>query len=101
MAAVIWFRYRVDPARSEEFEAAYGPAGTWARFFGGAPGYVRTELQRGVDDPAVYVLADVWRSFEDHERFLTEHGEEYARRGREAEHLYLSEERLGRYVALQ
>jgi heme-degrading monooxygenase HmoA len=98
MAAVIWFRYRVDPARSDGFERTYGPAGTWARFFDGAPGYLRTELQRSIDDPAVYLLADVWRSVEDHERFLAENSEEYTRRSREAEHLYLAEERLGRYV---
>jgi heme-degrading monooxygenase HmoA len=93
----VWFRYRVDPARAEEFEREYGPGGGWARFFAGAPGYVRTDLQRSLEEPGVYLLGDVWRSAEDHERFLAEHGEEYARRGREAENLYLAEERLGRY----
>jgi heme-degrading monooxygenase HmoA len=94
---VIWFRYRVDPARAEAFEREYGPAGTWARFFAGAPGYVRTDLQRSLDEPGVYLLGDVWLSAEDHERFLAENRDEYDRRGREAERLYLGEERLGRY----
>jgi heme-degrading monooxygenase HmoA len=99
--AAIWFRYRVDPARAEAFEAAYAPDGAWAGFFASAPGYVRTELHRSADQPGEYLLGDVWRSLEDYERFLAEHREEYDRRGREAQRLYRSEERLGRFVAVR
>lgn len=100
MPAAIWFHYHVDPARAGEFETAYGPDGAWARFFASAPGYLRSELHRSADHPGEYLLGDVWRSLEDYERFLAEHREEYDRRGHEAERLYRSEERLGRFVAV-
>jgi len=45
LAAV--FHYEVDPAGAAAFEAVYGSAGEWARWFAGAEGYLGTELLSG------------------------------------------------------
>ena len=91
------FLYEVEPAGAQEFEVAYGPDGTWARFFAVGDGYAGTELWRGSDGR--YLLIDRWASEAAYEAFLDAHGEEYRRRSDEAERLYLSEEPLGRYHA--
>jgi heme-degrading monooxygenase HmoA len=95
LAAV--FRYEVAPAGVQAFEAAYGPAGTWARFFARGEGYAGTELWRGSDGR--YLVIDRWSSEAAYDAFLDAHGDEYRRRSDEAERLYLSEEPLGRYHA--
>jgi len=97
LAAV--FRYEVEPAGAQAFEAVYGPDGTWARFFARGEGYAGTELWRGSDGR--YLVIDRWSSEAAYEAFLDAHGDEYRRRSDAAERLYLSEEPLGRYHATE
>ena len=92
MIAILW-RYRVAPAAAPAFEAAYGPAGDWAKLFGQAAGFVRTELLREGD--GVYATLDYWSDRASFEAFKRVFGEDYARLDAECEALTESEERLG------
>jgi heme-degrading monooxygenase HmoA len=91
------FLYEVEPGGVPAFEAAYGPDGTWARFFALGEGYAGTELWRGSDGR--YLVIDRWSSEAAYEAFLDARGDEYRRRSDDAGRLYVREEALGRYRA--
>jgi heme-degrading monooxygenase HmoA len=89
------FSYEVrDPTR---FESVYGPAGEWASFFGGGPGYVGTELLRDAEAPGRYLVVDRWESADAYNAFVAEHREEYMRRVDETRFLYDQELRFGTF----
>lgn len=67
MLVILW-KFRAAPGRAAEFEAAYGAAGDWARFFRDAPGYLGSDLLRGAD--GVYLTIDRWRDEASYEAFL-------------------------------
>jgi heme-degrading monooxygenase HmoA len=94
------FAYEVDTAATAAFEAAYGPDGSWARFFRAGDGYLGTELWRDAGGEPRYLLVDRWRSADAYAGFLAAHGEEYRRRSAAAEPLYRSESALGRFAAV-
>ena len=89
------FAYEVESGSVEAFEAVYGSDGEWARFFGGADGYVGTELLGSADGR--YLVIDRWRSAADYEAFLAAHAAEYRARGEEAARLYVGETVIGRF----
>ncbi|MES1246544.1 MAG: antibiotic biosynthesis monooxygenase [Actinomycetota bacterium] len=89
------FSYEVrDP---ERFEAAYGPEGEWAQFFGGGRGYVGTELLRDVEAPGRYLVVDRWESAEAYNAFVAEHREAYMQRVDDTRFLYDAELRFGTF----
>jgi heme-degrading monooxygenase HmoA len=89
------FSYDVrDPA---EFERVYGPGGDWAQFFGGAHGYIGTELLRDVETPGRYLVIDRWESAEAYNAFATEHREDYMRRVDDTRLYYEQELRFGTF----
>jgi heme-degrading monooxygenase HmoA len=75
MSHVRLWRFVVPPEREARFIAAYGPDGDWARLFGEARGYLRTELWRGEDGS--FLTADHWRSSDDFEEFQANLGPHY------------------------
>jgi heme-degrading monooxygenase HmoA len=89
------FSYEVRDAAA--FEAAYGPEGDWAGFFGGADGFVGTELLRDVEIPGRYLVIDRWESAEAYNAFAAEHREEYMRRVDDTRFLYDQELRFGTF----
>jgi heme-degrading monooxygenase HmoA len=92
------FAYETDDP--ERFEEVYGATGSWAGFFGGAPGYVGTELLRDVEQPSRYLVVDRWESREAYNAFVEEHRDEYMRRVDETAFLYRQELRLGTFENL-
>jgi hypothetical protein len=86
------FAYEVAPERRAEFEAVYGPAGEWARFFGSDVAYVETTLER--TGGGAYLVTDHWRSQADYERFLDRNRARYDAMSDANSRLYLSERRL-------
>jgi heme-degrading monooxygenase HmoA len=82
MYAILW-EFVPHPGRQRDFEAAYGPDGPWARFFGEADGFVSTELLRDTDETGPYLTLDRWRSCEDYEAFVEARREEYERLNQE------------------
>ena len=99
---VIVWEFRVRQAREAEFVQKYGPEGTWARFFRGAPdnmspGYIRTELVRDVAIDFRYLTLDYWKSEEEFRRFREQDLAGYERLDKEFEGLTESETRLGAF----
>jgi heme-degrading monooxygenase HmoA len=94
---VIALVFSYDVREPAEFEAVYGPAGEWATFFGGARGYIGTELLRDVEVPGRYLVVDRWESAEAYNAFVTANREAYMRRVDETAYLYEQELRFGTY----
>ncbi|HET8605837.1 MAG TPA: antibiotic biosynthesis monooxygenase [Gaiellaceae bacterium] len=94
MLALVFSYEAREPA---EFERAYGPEGEWAEFFGGAPGYVGTELLRDLENPGRYLVIDRWESPERYQAFVDAHRDEYMRRVDDAGFHYHAELHLGSF----
>ena len=77
MLVRVW-EYEVVPGREAEFEQLYGSAGAWAQLFARSTGHVSTELYRGVEQPARYLTVDRFSDTDSWQRFLSEHGGDYA-----------------------
>ena len=77
MLVRVW-EYEVVPGREAEFEQLYGSAGAWVQLFARSTGHVSTELYRGVDQPARYLTVDRFADIDSWQRFLSEHGGDYA-----------------------
>jgi heme-degrading monooxygenase HmoA len=89
------FSYEVRD--SAEFERVYGPEGDGASFFGGARGYIGTELLRDVESPGRYIVVDRWETADAYNAFANEHREEYMRRVDDTRFLYDQELRFGTF----
>lgn len=83
MTQVRLWRFEVPPGHEPRFLAAYGSDGDWARLFGTAPGFIRTELWR--DGDGIYLTADYWQSVQAFEAFQATCGNEYRRLDAELE----------------
>ena len=92
MIAILW-TYRVKPEAQAEFEAAYGPAGDWARLFARQDGYLGTELLRGED--GAWLTIDRWRDLADFDAFLAAHRDAYEALDRATESWTTEERRIG------
>ena len=86
------------PAKQAEFEAHYGPDGSWARLFRRANGYLGSELLRTARNPLRYLTIDRWASREAWQAFRREYAAEYERLDREFEGLTTREAPLGEYA---
>jgi heme-degrading monooxygenase HmoA len=89
------FSYEVRD--TAQFEAAYGPEGDWASFFGEARGYIGTELLRDVEAPGRYLVVDRWESADAYNAFAAEHRDEYMRRVDDTRFYYDQELRFGTF----
>jgi heme-degrading monooxygenase HmoA len=97
MFALIW-RYEVLGEARAAFEAAYAPAGAWARLFARAQGFRGTQLLKAEDGS--YLTLDVWSSRADFEAFMAEHRDDYEALDRSTEGWTSSERRIGSYELL-
>ncbi len=77
MLVRVW-EYEVVPGREAEFERLYGSAGAWAQLFARSTSHVGTELYRGVDRLARYLTVDRFSDTDSWQRFLSDHGDDYA-----------------------
>ncbi len=93
---VIW-EFRAAAGAEARFEDAYGPRGSWARLFTTGEGFVATELNRDLKDPARYLTLDFWESREAYDTFRAKHAAEYAAIDRECEALTAEETALGAF----
>src|SRR3982750_206959 len=92
---IVW-KFRPEAGKEAEFEAAYGPRGTWAALFArGSAGYLGTELARAEDGS--YLTVDRWASRAAYEAFRARSEEEYAALDRACEALTASETPLGTF----
>ena len=72
----IW-EYEVAEADIGAFLVAYGADGDWAQLFRRGPGYLGTELYRGVEKANVFLTVDRWRDETAWHAFLEEWSETY------------------------
>jgi hypothetical protein len=98
MYVIIW-QFDVDPAHVVEFERVYGPAGSWAAFFGRSPDSRGTRLLRDVAVPYRYLTFDHWTSKEAFQKFEREYAAEYQSLDAGAAPLNIREVRLGAFVS--
>jgi heme-degrading monooxygenase HmoA len=91
---VVW-EFRAAAGAEARFEEAYGPRGAWARLFAAGEGFVTTELNRDLKDPARYLTLDFWVSREAYDAFRAKHAAEYGAIDRDCEALTAEEQALG------
>lgn len=95
MIAIVW-RYRVAASKRRQFEQIYGSDGDWAKLFGEADGYVRTELLRGGDGD--YLTIDYWLGADAWEAFSARQAEAYRALDARCDALTEDEERIGLFA---
>ena len=96
MYTIIW-EYLIEEDRTREFEAMYGPRGTWAQLFAKHPGFVETVLLCDPVRPQRYATIDRWRQESDFKAFLQLWKADYERIDLEAAELTKSEIRVGAF----
>jgi heme-degrading monooxygenase HmoA len=72
----VW-EYEVEAGQVDDFIAAYGPAGAWARLFARAEGYGGTQLFRDVDRADRFLTVDRWAAAARWDAFLGRWGDNY------------------------
>jgi len=97
MFVVVW-QFEITEDKISAFEAAYGPAGSWAQLFGNSPSYLGTELLRDAYKPGCYLTIDRWQSEVDFRAFRKEHDQEYEVLDRACDALTSRETRIGAYA---
>ncbi len=96
MHVIVW-RFRANPERRDDFVAAYGPDGDWARLFRRGTGYIGTELLADRTDPHTFLCIDRWRSEADFATFKQTHGDAYRALDQRCEALTVEETHVGNY----
>jgi len=91
---LVW-EFETDEARRSEFEAAYGPGGTWVEFFRKGEGYHDSELFRDVRGGGCYITVDRWVSRAAYDAFRLRFAAEYAELDARCEALTTRETFLG------
>ena len=97
MFVVIW-KFEIAEDKIADFEAAYGPEGTWAKLFCTSPNYQGTELLRDAYVPGSYLTIDRWTSEEAFRAFRKEHDADYETLDRQCDALTGKETRVGAYT---
>lgn len=97
MFVVIW-QFEIAEEKVADFEAAYGPDGSWAKLFGASPDYRGTELLRDAYVPGCYLTIDRWTSEEAFRAFRKEHDSEYETIDRQCDAITARETRVGAYT---
>jgi heme-degrading monooxygenase HmoA len=95
----VW-EFVVAPGREQEFLAAYGPSGAWARLFRQATGYLETLLLRDQAVPGRFLTVDCWSSQDAHNAFLERFRAEYEALDQVCQALTQHEGSLGSYWEL-
>lgn len=97
MFVVVW-QFEIAEEKIADFEAAYGPEGSWAQLFRNAPDYLGTELLRDVYIPGSYLTIDRWESEAAFRSFRKTHDSAYEALDRSCDALTSRETRIGAYT---
>lgn len=97
MFVVVW-QFEIAEEKIAAFEAAYGPAGDWAKLFGKSPEYQGTELLRDSYVAGSYLTIDRWASEEAFRAFRKDNDAAYETLDRACDALTQRETRVGAYT---
>jgi heme-degrading monooxygenase HmoA len=97
MFVVVW-QFEIAEDKVQDFEAAYGPGGSWAQLFRHSPHYLGTELLRDAYIPGAYLTIDRWASEDDFRAFRKSHDRDYETLDRICDPLTSRETRVGAYT---
>ena len=97
MHVIVW-RFRANPERRDDFVAAYGPDGDWAKLFRRGAGYIGTELLADRTDSNSFLCIDRWRDEADFIAFKAAHGDDYHTLDQRCEVLTMEETPVGNFV---
>lgn len=90
---IIW-EFEVAEGGRAAFEAAYGPAGPWAKLFGKAAGFQEVELFRSLERAGVYFTIDRWDSQAAFSAFRRDFAAEYEAMDKSFDGLAMKETRI-------
>ena len=97
---VIW-EFRPKAGMEGKFERAYGPDGTWAKFFRKGKGYCGTRLVRDATVPGRYLTFDYWTSRQALKQFRETNLAEYKRIDKLCDEMTQTERELGTFERVQ
>jgi heme-degrading monooxygenase HmoA len=97
MFVILW-QFDIAEEKTPAFEAAYGPAGSWASLFRTSPEYIGTELLTDAYVPGRYVTIDRWASEDAFRAFRAQHDAEYESVDRACDDLTSTETRIGAFT---
>lgn len=98
MFVILW-QFDIAEEKTADFEASYGPAGSWTQLFSRSPEYLGTELLKDAYVPDRYVTLDRWQSEEAFRAFRAEHDSDYEALDRACDSLTRAETRIGAFLA--
>jgi heme-degrading monooxygenase HmoA len=96
---IVW-EFVAAEGREAEFERVYNRDGDWAQLFCRGNGYVRTELNRDLNEERTYAVFDYWESEEAYEQFKKDFADDYLRLDERCEELTERENRVGSFEVL-
>ncbi|HWT65265.1 MAG TPA: antibiotic biosynthesis monooxygenase [Terracidiphilus sp.] len=97
MFVVVW-QFEIAEEKIAEFEAAYGPEGSWAQLFRTSVDYRGTELLRDAYVSGLYLTIDRWASEDAFRTFRRDHDADYETLDRACDALTQRETRIGAYT---
>ena len=98
MFVIVW-QFDVAEEKIVDFEAAYGPQGSWASLFARSPEHMGTELLKDAYVPGRYLTVDRWTSEDAFRSFRAAHDSDYEALDRACDSVTASETRIGAFLA--
>jgi hypothetical protein len=95
--AYVW-QYVIDPARRNDFLAAYGPKGAWVQLFARDNNYYGTVLLSDTANDNRFVTIDYWSSQDARDAFRSVHAVDFLSLDRKCEAYTVTEEFLGDFT---
>jgi hypothetical protein len=96
---IVW-EFIVREESVEEFQAAYGPKGSWVKLFEQAEGYLGTVLLLSDQASNKFLTIDRWRDVMSYKDFRQKYANEYAELDAQLDGLTISETRIGAFEEL-
>ena len=98
---IYMWEFHVKESSIAAFEKAYGQNGDWVKLFKKDKGYIKTELQKDINNIGRYVTIDYWTSQEACLNFREKYKEEFAAIDEQCETLTLKEISLGSFALVK
>ncbi|WP_263376832.1 antibiotic biosynthesis monooxygenase family protein [Granulicella aggregans] len=96
---IVW-EFIVREESVEEFQAAYGPQGSWVKLFERAEGFLGTVLLRSDQAQNKFLTIDRWKDVASYKNFRQIFAAEYAELDAQLDKLTISETRIGAFEEL-